>query len=98
MYVIVCMLILLAAVILVLVILVQAPKGGGLGAGFGGGSANFMGGAQRATDILEKATWGLMAFILAACVVSTAFIETNVQNTNPNQIENTDVMEDIINE
>ena len=44
--------IIVASVLLVLVVYVQNPKGGGLNSEFG--SAVQLGGAKRATDILEK--------------------------------------------
>lgn len=57
-----------------LIILVQNPKGGGLGAGFGGGSANLMGGVKQTTDFLEKATWTLITAIFLLSIVSNAFL------------------------
>jgi len=52
---------------LVLFVLVQNPKGGGLNSEFG--SAVQLGGAKRATDILEKGTWGLAAGIAIFCLI-----------------------------
>jgi len=52
---------------LVLFVLVQNPKGGGLNSEFG--SAVQLGGAKRATDILEKGTWGLAAGIALICLI-----------------------------
>jgi preprotein translocase subunit SecG len=54
-------LIIIGCVGLILFVLVQNPKGGGLNTEFG--SAVQLGGAKRATDILEKGTWGLAIFI-----------------------------------
>ena len=51
---------------LILFVLVQNPKGGGLNSEFG--SAVQLGGAKRATDILEKGTWGLAAGIAILCL------------------------------
>ena len=51
---------------LVLFVLVQNPKGGGLNSEFG--SAVQLGGAKRATDILEKGTWGLAIGIALICL------------------------------
>jgi preprotein translocase subunit SecG len=52
---------------LVLFVLVQNPKGGGLNSEFG--SAVQLGGAKRATDILEKGTWGLAVGIALVCLI-----------------------------
>ena len=52
---------------LVLFVLVQNPKGGGLNSEFG--SAVQLGGAKRATDILEKGTWGLAIGIALICLI-----------------------------
>ncbi len=59
--------VLLACVLLILVVLVQNPKGGGLNSEFG--SATQLGGARRATDILEKGTWGLAIGIALICLI-----------------------------
>ena len=62
--------ILIACVGLILFVLVQNPKGGGLNAEFG--SAVQLGGAKRATDILEKGTWTLAIGIAAICLIMAA--------------------------
>ena len=49
--------ILIVCFLLGAVILVQNPKGGGLATGFQGASQ--IGGVQRTTNFLEKATWVL---------------------------------------
>jgi len=61
--------ILVACVALILFVLVQNPKGGGLNSEFG--SAVQLGGAKRATDILEKGRWGL-AIAIAVIVLGMA--------------------------
>ncbi|MFT5821492.1 MAG: preprotein translocase subunit SecG [Crocinitomix sp.] len=61
--------ILIACIALILFVLVQNPKGGGLNSEFG--SAVQLGGAKRATDILEKGTWGL-ALAIAVIVLGMA--------------------------
>ena len=60
-------LIIIACVGLILFVLVQNPKGGGLNSEFG--SAVQLGGAKRATDILEKGTWGLAIGIAILCLI-----------------------------
>ena len=73
------LIILMCAICIVLMffILIQNPKGSGLGAGFGGGSSNLMGGVQRTTDFLDKATWGLIIGLFVLCIISTALISNN---------------------
>lgn len=73
MYALISIILVLICIFLVIVILVQNPKGGGLGAGFGGQSASAFGGVQRATDFLEKATWGLAIAFLALSLISNVF-------------------------
>lgn len=60
-------LVIVGCVGLILFVLVQNPKGGGLNSEFG--SAVQLGGAKRATDILEKGTWGLAIGIALICLV-----------------------------
>lgn len=70
---------------LVLFVLVQNPKGGGLNSEFG--SAVQLGGAKRATDILEKGTWGLAAGIaLISLILAKDVVSTNADGT-PKAIE-----------
>jgi len=64
-------LIVIIAVLLGLLILVQNPKGGGLAAGFTGTTQ--LGGVQRTTDFLEKATWYLGIAMMALCFFSAAY-------------------------
>jgi len=76
-YTFVTLLIVVVCVLLGLVVLVQNPKGGGLGAGFGGGGGGSMGGHQKTTDFLEKATWSLAIALLALSLISNAFLPKN---------------------
>ena len=64
-------LITIACILLTLVVLIQNPKGGGLGATFGGFSNQMMG-VQRTPDFLEKATWTL-AIVLIVFSMLTKF-------------------------
>ena len=59
-----------------IVALSEDPKGGGLGAGFGGAASNIMG-VQKTGDILEKATWYLAVALLALSLTSALFIDRN---------------------
>ncbi|HIP35656.1 MAG TPA: preprotein translocase subunit SecG [Crocinitomix sp.] len=70
-------LIIIVSIALILFVLVQNPKGGGLNSEFG--SAVQLGGAKRATDILEKGSWGL-AIVLALLCLSVATYYKPTQN------------------
>jgi protein translocase SecG subunit len=63
----------LLAAMMVLVVLIQAPKGRGLDANFGGAAANNLLGASQSADFIEKLTWGLAAGILVLCL-TVAFL------------------------
>ena len=63
-------LVIVGCVALILFVLVQNPKGGGLNSEFG--SAVQLGGAKRATDILEKGTWGLAIGVAVLCLFMAA--------------------------
>ncbi len=65
----------IVSILLVLIVLIQNPKGGGLGATFGGMSNTFMG-VQRTTDILEKATWTLAILLLVFSLLTKIFFNT----------------------
>lgn len=60
--------IIIVAALLALVVLAQAPKGGGLAAGFTG--AQQIGGVQRTADFLEKSTWTLAAVLMVLCLLN----------------------------
>ena len=66
-------LIIIAAALLVLVVLLQNGKGDGLASNFVAGNQTF--GVRQTADILEKITWGLVAFIL---VVASSHISAPV--------------------
>ena len=70
------------SVILVLFVLVQNPKGGGLNSEFG--SAVQLGGAKRATDILEKGTWGLAIGLALLCLVMSPYYLGDNEGVNLN--------------
>ncbi|WP_072032207.1 preprotein translocase subunit SecG [Crocinitomix catalasitica] len=77
--------VLLACVGLILFVLVQNPKGGGLNAEFG--SAVQLGGAKRATDILEKGTWTLAIGIAAVCLIMAASGGQSTAGANDDQFD-----------
>ena len=71
MYIFFTIVIVLAAILLTLLVLVQNSKGGGLAAGFASG--NQVMGAPRTADFLEKATWTLVAIIVACSIAAVGF-------------------------
>ena len=62
-------LVIIASVLITLVVLLQNGKGGGLASNFAAGNQTF--GVRQTADILEKVTWGLVAFILVVTIVSS---------------------------
>jgi preprotein translocase subunit SecG len=73
-------LILIIAILLGAVILVQNPKGTGLAAGFE--SAGKIGGVQRTTDFLEKATWYLTTALFVLCIAATGAFSAGTAETS----------------
>ena len=71
MYVLLTILIVIAAVLLTLLVLVQNSKGGCLAAGFSSG--NQVMGAPKTADFLEKASWTLAAIIIALSILAVGF-------------------------
>ena len=84
-------LIIIAAILLVIVVLLQNGKDGGLASNFT--SANQALGVRQTATILEKATWGLVAFILVLSIVSTFTIP---KSTGGNSTDS--LTEDILNQ
>lgn len=68
-FVILSVLIVLAAVLLIIVVLLQSGKGEGMASNFVAGNQTF--GVRQTADILEKITWGLVAFILVVSIVAS---------------------------
>lgn len=62
-------LVIIASIFLTIVVLLQNSKGGGLASNFTAGNQTF--GVRKTADILEKITWGLVAFIFLFSVVTT---------------------------
>lgn len=80
-------LILIAAILLVIVVLLQNGKGDGLASNFVAGNQTF--GVRQTTDILEKVTWGLVAFVLVVSVITSFTTGTNGADMDvTNKIEN----------
>ena len=70
-------LVLIASVLITLIVLLQTGKGGGLASNFVAGNQTF--GVRQTTDILEKITWGLVAFIFVLSIVTTFTMKSNVE-------------------
>ncbi|MBS7296991.1 MAG: preprotein translocase subunit SecG [Bacteroides sp.] len=68
-FIILTVLIVLAAILLIGVVLLQNSKGDGMASNFVAGNQTF--GVRQTADILEKITWGLVAFILVVSVVAS---------------------------
>ena len=62
-------LIVIAAILLIAVVLLQNGKGEGMASNFVAGNQTF--GVRQTADILEKITWGLVAFILAVSIIAS---------------------------
>jgi preprotein translocase subunit SecG len=65
------------AAAMVLVVLIQAPKGRGLDANFGGAAANNLLGASQSADFIEKLTWGLAGGIVVLCLAVAFLLKPN---------------------
>lgn len=77
-------LIIICAVLLMGVVLIQNAKGGGLASNVGI-STQMLGGVKKATDGIEKLTWGLMISLFVLCVVSGFFFEKSASSAPENQ-------------
>ena len=95
MYPVLIILIVFAAVLMIGIVLIQESKGGGLASNFA--SYNQIGGVRKTTDILEKGTWGLAAFMVVISIVcayvaptnaTSGSVMENIENpmTNPNNL------------
>ena len=85
MYVLLIILIVIGSVLLTLLVLVQNSKGGGLAAGFS--STNQIMGVRKTTDFLEKATWGLVAFVVILSVASVGVRANQPATSNDSEIK-----------
>ena len=78
-------LIIIAAILLVIVVLLQNGKGEGLASNFTAGNQAF--GVRQTADILEKITWGLVAFILVISIVASFTTKANSEVDYSSAIE-----------
>ena len=76
----------IASVFVTLIVLLQNGKGGGLASNFVAGNQTF--GVRQTADILEKITWGLVAFIFVVSIVTTFTL-----NTGSREVDYTEKME-----
>ena len=72
-------LVLVASALLTLIVLLQNGKGGGLASNFVAGNQTF--GVRQTTDILEKITWGLVAFVGVGAIVINIFTLNPVKDS-----------------
>ena len=70
----------IASILMCFIVLIQNSKGGGLASSFS--SSNQIMGVRKTTDFLEKATWGLAAFMVVMSVVS-AYVHVGNQKVDP---------------
>lgn len=68
-FIILTVVIILAAILLIIVVLLQNGKGAGMASNFVAGNQTL--GVRQTADILEKITWGLVAFILVISVAAS---------------------------
>ncbi len=68
-------LVLIASILITLIVLLQNGKGGGLASNFTAGNQTF--GVRQTADILEKITWGLVAFIFVISIATTFSLGNN---------------------
>ncbi len=90
MYAFVVAVIIIVCIVLAVVVLMQNSKGGGLAANFS--SVNQIVGVRKATDGIEKITWGLAIALVLLSIIATASIPSRgddaTLHTNV-QVENT---------
>lgn len=75
-------LIILVSLLLMGVVLIQNSKGGGLAANVGL-SNQTLGGVKKATEGIEKLTWGLMITLFVLCIGSGFVYNTGTVSENP---------------
>lgn len=75
-------LVIIVSVFLMGIILIQNSKGGGLAANVGL-SSQTLGGVKKATEGIEKLTWGLITALFVLCIGSGFFYNQNAQAENP---------------
>ncbi|MEY8707955.1 preprotein translocase subunit SecG [Bacteroides faecichinchillae] len=79
MYLLFVILMVIAAVLMCFIVLIQNSKGGGLASGFS--SSNAIMGVRKTTDFLEKATWGLAAFMVVMSIATAYVVPSDKSKT-----------------
>ncbi len=87
-FIILAVFIVIAAVLLIIVVLLQNGKGANMASNFVAGNQTL--GVRQTADLLEKITWGLVAFILVLSVASTFTLGSRggADSTITDRIEN----------
>ena len=86
--------IVLAAILLILVVLLQNGKGEGMASNFVAGNQTF--GVRQTADLLEKITWGLVAFILVVSIIASFTSRNNASGVDVTEkIENVNTDEQL---
>jgi len=80
MYIALLILIVIAAVLMCFIVLIQNSKGGGLASGFS--ASNQIMGVRKTTDILEKTTWSLAAFMVVLSIASAYALPSATQKNS----------------
>lgn len=80
MYPVLLILIVIAAVLMCFIVLIQNSKGGGLASGFS--ASNQIMGVRKTTDVLEKTTWSLAAFIVVLSIASAYALPSATQKNS----------------
>lgn len=91
-FIILTVLIVLAAILLIGVVLLQNSKGDGMASNFVAGNQTF--GVRQTADILEKITWGLVTFILVVSIVASFTTGSKTKSG----VDITDKIESTVNE
>ncbi len=77
MYLLLVILMVIASLLMCFIVVIQNSKGGGLASGFS--SSNQIMGVRKTTDILEKTTWGLAAFMVVVSIASAYLLPSASQ-------------------
>ena len=80
-FIVLTILIIIASLLLIAVVLLQNGKGDGLASNFVAGNQAF--GVRQTADLLEKITWGLVAFILLVAIISSFTLRPASENIVP---------------
>lgn len=79
-FVVLIVLMVLAAILMCFVVLVQNSKGGGLSSAFA--SSNQIMGVRKTTDFIEKLTWGLAVFMVVISIATSYVIPHQTPNSS----------------